>query len=911
MTFRRSIFATACSAAVLSLAAGAPARALTPYRVADVDPTFRSAGSNPGGFVRVGSRVLFVAHTPGLGLWASDGTAAGTARLVRNQNSIDFVTATAELLFFYSCDPHRCRLQATDGTVAGTRAIAAPFFSQTQSAVAGPRRIFFARDTPANGRELWTSDGTAAGTRMVKDLAPGPTGSFPRYLVWFRDRLWFFALDGLWTTDGTAANTRRIATVGDPGRVGTAGTRLLFYATAAGGTAARFWSSDGTAAGTRLLSAVPIQETPLFDPLTSTGTDAYFFAQLRDPAGSFYFELWASDGTPARTRKLATFDGGSIFSPSLVAAGARVGFIASDPDHGEELWASDGRPGGTRSLDVCPGRCDGISELGASDGQRLWFAGTSPSSGEELWRSDLTPAGTRLVKDLSPGPSGSRPQAFLVGGGKAFFSTRSFSFLEELWVSDGTANGTRRLLQQPDEDLFFGFGAILGARAFFSRNDGVHGVEPWVSNGTVAGTTLLADLDPNQDGGSFPTHLRAGAGRCFFFANADVRPREIELWSSDGTEAGTVLANRFDNERFNSSSQIGAADLGSRIALIDGRFSGFSEIWISDGTAGGTFRAHPDDVHPTGRYRAVGGRLFFEASDEQHGIELWTTDGTPAGALRLSDFENSDPFPDEFSEQAPFRALGNRLSFLVADLFGRFEPWVSDGTIGGTRRLAEVYPAIVAPFFELSSEIVQVGSKYLFVSGEESEVGTEPALWVTDLTADGTRKVHALVDSRGDRATEMGLYPLGGRVILFYRGGFDGGFWSSDGADFSPGAVGAGIAFGSTGSRAPALWGNRLVYSGEDNHLYATDGTAAGTVRLLGANGQEIFVPSAFAVLAGRLAYVTFEGIWDTDGTPAGTVRRLKPRMNQDLGDFIRAGEHIFFPWYDATTGTELWALRP
>ncbi|HXU32656.1 MAG TPA: hypothetical protein VN851_18970 [Thermoanaerobaculia bacterium] len=62
MIRRRSILAASCAAAVFFVA-GAPVRALTPYRVADVDPTFRSASSSPGSFYRIGSRALFVART--------------------------------------------------------------------------------------------------------------------------------------------------------------------------------------------------------------------------------------------------------------------------------------------------------------------------------------------------------------------------------------------------------------------------------------------------------------------------------------------------------------------------------------------------------------------------------------------------------------------------------------------------------------------------------------------------------------------------------------------------------------------------------------------------------------------------------------------------------------------------------
>ena len=42
------------------------------------------------------------------------------------------------------------------------------------------RTLFFQADDGVNGRELWTSDGTAAGTQMVKDIDPTPATRSPR-----------------------------------------------------------------------------------------------------------------------------------------------------------------------------------------------------------------------------------------------------------------------------------------------------------------------------------------------------------------------------------------------------------------------------------------------------------------------------------------------------------------------------------------------------------------------------------------------------------------------------------------------------------------------------------------------------------------------------------------------------------
>ncbi len=82
-------------------------------------------------------------------------------------------------------------------------------------------KLYFSANDGTNGSELWETGGTAAGTVLVKDINPGAAGSWPLpnlfrspfgYQSGTFDRLWFTATDGatgfeLWTTDGTAAGT--------------------------------------------------------------------------------------------------------------------------------------------------------------------------------------------------------------------------------------------------------------------------------------------------------------------------------------------------------------------------------------------------------------------------------------------------------------------------------------------------------------------------------------------------------------------------------------------------------------------------------------------------------------------------------------------------------------------------------
>ena len=77
-------------------------------------------------------------------------------------------------------------------------------------------RVLFSAFTEDEGRELWVTDGTAGGTRLLKDINPGVLGSDPRDLTPFGDDgelVLFSASDGingreLWVTDGTAGGTQ-------------------------------------------------------------------------------------------------------------------------------------------------------------------------------------------------------------------------------------------------------------------------------------------------------------------------------------------------------------------------------------------------------------------------------------------------------------------------------------------------------------------------------------------------------------------------------------------------------------------------------------------------------------------------------------------------------------------------------
>jgi ELWxxDGT repeat protein len=364
-----------------------------------------------------------------------------------------------EHLFFFARDEvHGEEPWTTDGTAAGTRLLRdvcpgeCPSSSEWQWAL-GERLLFSARSGPADERRLWASNGTWAGT---VPLDTGVIRGFP-LVGGLEDRgLYFFAAhqgetEGLWVTDGTPAGTRRLGVAspngwplspyGDSSR--TEGT-LLFgaYRTATGYEP---WASNGTEAGTRLVA----------DLFPGPGSSTPFaFRQL--PAGTTFFaaadfctlSLWVSDGTPARTRRLGDFSDAECRTPvmtTVLRAGGAVYFVPTQGTAPRQLWRSDGTPAGTRALtsftdEAFDGRSSYPDRMEASD-QGVLFAADDGVHGSEPWFADA--GGARLVADLCPGPCSSSPEAPAWLAGHFYFSADDGGSGEELWRSDGTAAGTR------------------------------------------------------------------------------------------------------------------------------------------------------------------------------------------------------------------------------------------------------------------------------------------------------------------------------------------------------------------------------------------------------------------------------------------------------------------------------------
>jgi ELWxxDGT repeat protein len=323
--------------------------------------------------------------------------------------------------------------------------------SQPHELVAVGSTLFFAAWDGVHGYELWRSDGTAAGTTMVRDIIPpgslpdgAGSGSDPRWLTNVNGTLFFTS----WWIDSNV-QTNGIALVRSDGTA--AGTRMLGNQYVVGGVSQQWFpfdlepvngllymtdgdrlgSSDGTDAGTRFFQDIYYGGDSLLEGLTNVDGALYF----RALEGGLGQELWRSTGGEATmVRNIAPEYLGS--NPSeITALGSTALFRGSDAASGFELWRSDGTEAGTQMIaDIRAGAASSSPSALTAVGSSIYFAADDGVRGFELWRSDGTAAGTELVQDVAPGARGSGILWFARAGTTLFFSADDGTHGQELWA---------------------------------------------------------------------------------------------------------------------------------------------------------------------------------------------------------------------------------------------------------------------------------------------------------------------------------------------------------------------------------------------------------------------------------------------------------------------------------------------
>jgi ELWxxDGT repeat protein len=389
---------------------------------------------------------------------------------------------------------------------------------------------------------------------------------------------------------------------------------------------------------------------------------------------------------------------------------------------------------------------------------RLFFRANSDSAGKELWSTGGNTESAHLVKEINANSGdnwmrGTNPTAFAAFGNQLVFTATGLStdYMDKqdftgLWITDGTDQGTVKLEDlKIDGNTPDNTKVVFQNQIWFRAQSKVYGDtwRLWVSDGHPGGARIF---ETDSQGRHFerPYGLTVSGNLLWFFAYSDLGA--VNLWATDGSEAGTrciddLIGNELYSNGLYNPPQMRAT--GSRLyftrdKLIE-RDGGFyynsREVWVTDGTKSGTqCLADNSDSYSKDLYiKFLGthnGNLVFTYSTPQDGFELWYSEGDRATTRRLTGDPDTGTNPEKsFSGIA---SLGDQFFFTGFTPENGSELWVSDGTPDGTNVFMELAHGQQST---RPHDLTVIGDKMVFFCAGDA---ISDRLWITDGTQQGT-----------------------------------------------------------------------------------------------------------------------------------------------------------------------------
>jgi ELWxxDGT repeat protein len=361
---------------------------------------------------------------------------------------------------------------------------------------------------------------------------------------------------------------------------------------------------------------------------------------------------------------------------------------------------------------------------------------------------------------------------------------------------------------------------------------------------------------------------------------------------AQGTPAAPHLVKDINNGAADSAIfEVTAAQNQLYFVLLDDKAPSVAELWKSDGTEAGTvrvkqftyiatFNPSPESLTP------LGNNLFFVVTTLETGRELWVTDGTEAGTVLVKDIHPSDS-----SYPVGLTVVGDTLFFRATDGVNGYELWKSDGTAAGTSLVKDINTTGSTD----NSWLRAIGSTLYFAATDQNG---DRELWKSDGTSAGTQRVKDLHPSASGDPNF--LTKMGDLLYFFATDADTFGLWQSDGTE--AGTTQIKVLSPEITNIQASITTDTLLYFltyGSTAKLWRSDGTSANTqeIATVGTTNPPyltIFNQSLFFVASsGNI----FSKLWKSDGTTAGTgvVKDLQPGSFVPIEHLTVLNNQLFF----------------
>lgn len=568
-----------------------------------------------------------------------------------SQSFVSYIQAVNDsLVFFVDYDANRKQsLLATSNKDTGTTLLLQSAINNIdcfRNIVEINHEIYFTYYDANTGFEVWKSDGTVSGTKIVKDISPGLFSSSPTYITHSNGLTLLNANDGisgyeLWKTDGTDDGTILVKNIKTRFTASSYAlnyfgrsysvlhdNELLFAATD-DLYGEEIWKTDGSAEGTFLLKDIRpgILDGTQYPILLTAFKDVHYFFGRSD---DLKLPLYKTKGTTVTTELLQSFPGiKNLPQEEDMVAGITHLFckVFNNDSSYSSLYVIDTLNNVTQ---LKKGIHTPDDQNSAVIKDTLFFF-TQGNNGPELWRSDGTVTGTTLVRSINPGAPDPRVSYMFAFKNKVYFLATD-AIGKHLWVSNGTEAGTYMFLGL----TMSGYPLVKsGDKFYFAAADADHGTELWVSNENAGNAKMVKDINPG-DGSTNIDYMVDVNGILYFTADDGVHGNE--LWKSDGTEAGTSLVKDINVGAGGANLQYLVNANGLLYFTKDG------ELWQSDGSDTGTIAVIDENLNGLigiANLVTAGDKLYFNATSMEYGMELYVGQASAILPVTLLSFNGS------------------------------------------------------------------------------------------------------------------------------------------------------------------------------------------------------------------------------------------------------------------------------
>jgi ELWxxDGT repeat protein len=839
--------------------------------------------------VDVNGTYYFVAnmsYTTHYGFWKSDGTEGGTTKIVTatgvtpqpDYRNKECLIPFGNKVLMIASDYHgnsNFELWISDGTQAGTFLLK-DINPNTKSdiknirvvSIAGTLKAFFSANNGTQGEELWVTDGTINGTKLVKDINPNAAHSSPSDFVQFQNKVLFSAIEPthgreLWITDGTEAGTELVKDIYP-------GSNSSFV------NNSKIVVNDNTAFvnlndGTLLNTTVLVRTGGTFNTTFSIGSSFANPDNLTLFNGKVYFttspssggNLYYTDNNSIPVTVANNFTYYSWRAENLTVSKNKLFLLAGDPNGQMDLAVIDSTSDSEISqlikltganIDPFPTDPEKRKLIPISNGSIYFFTGTE-SKRNRLWISNGTQQGTKPIWNLLFGDY-SYIRTF---NNKLFFITNDFLGQYQCYVTDNGSDASlvKDLTPALNIDNVYPL-TQSGNWFYFSAYNPETGYELYKSDGVS--NTFVKDIDATKFGNLNNFTKTVSNSKGLFFV-ADDGKNGLELWKTNGRQAGTGLfadlsqypmsekttANESAFDYYSCSSKFWALHESNDMIYI----MTYNGVWVTDGVEppAQLFGSPRLSYIPAdNKFETANGLVYFSVVNE-----LWQTDGSVEGTVNAGIVDSTKP--NDTRTIKGLRAINNKLYFIgYTSTYGEELYQYSEGNITVVK---DVIPG--GNYYFGNGETEVVGNSLYYIKYHATE-GCK--LYVTDGTEVNTKLLHTFGTAGGCPSY---LTNFKDSLLVFNAYDPENGYelWKSDGTE--AGTTMVKDIYPGTNSGNPINFAHKNKFAVYENEIYFFASAIDNTIKLYKSDLTETGT-AIISEVNDRHAYAARGGVYFTNG---------------------------------------------